>query len=264
LVAAGGMLYGTTYSGGIDTNGTIFAINTNGTGFSNYHSFTQVGYPYPTNSDGAYPEAGMVLSGSTLYGTTMSGGTNGFGYGTIFSINTNGMDFKPVLDFNYTQGYGPLSDLIVANNVLYGTTTGGGTYLAGTIFSVNTNGTDLTDLYSFPLANYSGTAYTNSTGTDPWAGVVFSGNGLFGVTPVGGTGGVGTVYGLILGSSAPVPIPLNTQLTNGTLTLTWSDATFSLQSTTDLGLAFTNVPGAVSPYSVSTNSPEQFFRLQAN
>jgi uncharacterized repeat protein (TIGR03803 family) len=35
-----------------------------------------------TGSDGQYPEAGLVLSGSTLYGTTLIGGSSG--NGTVF------------------------------------------------------------------------------------------------------------------------------------------------------------------------------------
>jgi uncharacterized repeat protein (TIGR03803 family) len=37
------------------------------------------------STDGANPAASLILSGSTLYGTTLSGGTNGDG--TVFSIN---------------------------------------------------------------------------------------------------------------------------------------------------------------------------------
>ena len=50
--------------GGSSGNGTVFAVNTDGTGFTNLHSFYCC-----TNSDGAYPYAGLILSGNTLYGT---------------------------------------------------------------------------------------------------------------------------------------------------------------------------------------------------
>ncbi len=51
---------------------------------SNLYSFTAISGAN-TNSDGAYPSAGLILSGNTLYGTTPHGGTNG--NGTVFSIN---------------------------------------------------------------------------------------------------------------------------------------------------------------------------------
>src|SRR5207247_303345 len=38
-----------------------------------------------TNSDGSYPLAGLLLSGSTLYGTAYYGGSSG--NGTVFSIS---------------------------------------------------------------------------------------------------------------------------------------------------------------------------------
>ena len=73
LILSSNTLYGTTVSGGKWGSGTVFAINSDGTGFTNLHNFT---YPYTpifyipgTNSDGAYPQAGLVLSGNTLYGT---------------------------------------------------------------------------------------------------------------------------------------------------------------------------------------------------
>src|SRR5437763_967785 len=53
LVLSGNTLYGTAFEGGISGAGTMFAINTNGTGYTNLHSFTASSYPnYPyTNSD---------------------------------------------------------------------------------------------------------------------------------------------------------------------------------------------------------------------
>ena len=44
-----------------------------------------------TNSDGVHPEAVLILSGNTLYGTVSGGGTNG--YGTVFAVNANGTGF---------------------------------------------------------------------------------------------------------------------------------------------------------------------------
>jgi hypothetical protein len=52
--------------------GTIFRVNTNGTGFTNLYSFTN-------GSDGADPVAGLVLSGNTLYGTAQYGGDSALG-----------------------------------------------------------------------------------------------------------------------------------------------------------------------------------------
>src|SRR6266436_1282011 len=74
--------YGTTANGGSPGWGwgTVFAVNADGTAFTNLHTFT--------GSDGANPWAGLILSGHTLYGTAYSGGNPG--YGTVFAINTDG------------------------------------------------------------------------------------------------------------------------------------------------------------------------------
>jgi hypothetical protein len=73
-------------------NGTVFAINTDGTGFSTlYHFTTPTGSSF-TNSDGFSPQAGLVLSGNTVYGTAIQGGIYGNGVnhlgggGTVFSL----------------------------------------------------------------------------------------------------------------------------------------------------------------------------------
>src|SRR5258706_317812 len=80
LIISGDTLYGTAAGGGSSGNGTVFAVSTDGTGFTNLHAFTTLDQTYGTNSDGATPTAGLVLSGNTLYGTATYGGS--WGYGT--------------------------------------------------------------------------------------------------------------------------------------------------------------------------------------
>src|SRR6266576_2361557 len=53
LILSGKTLYGAT-------TGTVFAVNTDGSGFTNLHRFT----------DSASLSAGLILSGNRLYGTT--------------------------------------------------------------------------------------------------------------------------------------------------------------------------------------------------
>ena len=84
LILSGNALYGTAWIGGSFALGTIFKVNTNGTGFKNLHTFSGA-------SDGANPYAGFVLAGNTLYGTTSGGGSSG--NGTVFAINTDGTGF---------------------------------------------------------------------------------------------------------------------------------------------------------------------------
>lgn len=77
LVKVGGTFYGTTLDGGEKDDGTIFSITPAGVE-ALVHSFAS------GNEDGAFPEAGMIKSGDTLYGTTTGGGTHGGG--TIFAF----------------------------------------------------------------------------------------------------------------------------------------------------------------------------------
>jgi uncharacterized repeat protein (TIGR03803 family) len=87
VVISNGIIYGTTIQGGAGNNGTVFMLNTNGTGYSIFYSFTasaSIYQPDSPNSDGSDPSGGLILFSNTLYGTTGTGGTNGFG--TVFSL----------------------------------------------------------------------------------------------------------------------------------------------------------------------------------
>jgi uncharacterized repeat protein (TIGR03803 family) len=189
LVLAGKILYGTKAYGGSWGNGTVFAVNTNGNGFTNFFDFSATdtnGF----NSDGANPEAELILSGNTLYGTANTGGSSG--NGTVFSINTNGSGFATLYSFSATDGNGNNSDganpqagLILSGNTLYGTAAYGGTSGAGTIFAVNTDGTGFTNLYNFK---------GGSDGGVPCAGLILSGQFLYGTASMGGRSGNGSVF----------------------------------------------------------------------
>jgi uncharacterized repeat protein (TIGR03803 family) len=63
--------------------------------FTTLYSFTASNNS--TNSDGANPEAGLILSGDTLYGTAVNYG--GSGYGTVFSTSTDGTVFTVLHNF---------------------------------------------------------------------------------------------------------------------------------------------------------------------
>src|SRR5689334_23043129 len=96
--------------------------------FTTLHSFSA-----PTmggiNSDGINPSAGLVLSGSTLYGTTLVGGS--FGDGTVFKVNTGGTGFAALHIFSAggadgigvpnEDGVFPRVPLAVSGGTLYGT-----------------------------------------------------------------------------------------------------------------------------------------------
>lgn len=53
---------------------------------------------------------------------------------------------------------------------------------------------------------------------------------------------------LVAGTPPTLPIPLVTDYTAGTLTLSWSDPSFTLQSSTNVAGPYVDVPGASSPF----------------
>ncbi|HLX72634.1 MAG TPA: choice-of-anchor tandem repeat GloVer-containing protein [Verrucomicrobiae bacterium] len=128
LLLVGNTLYGTAAFGGLYGNGSVFAVNTDGTGFTNLYSFTG-------GNDGSEPFGEVILSGGTLYGTTMDGGVGGDG--VLYSVSTNGTGFRTLYAFTGgNDGANPKGALTLGGNVLYGaTTTGGAGVNAGAIFS---------------------------------------------------------------------------------------------------------------------------------
>ncbi len=187
LTLDGSTLYGTTYLGGIDDNGMVFSLNTNGTGYQVVQSFLN-------NGEGAYAAAGLTLAGSTLFGTTTEGGT--YGAGTIFSMNPDGSDYQPLYSFGDSAGDGvaPAASLTQVGSTLYGTTRAGGSYGYGTLFSIGTNGSGYKVLYSF--------SGKTADGAYPEAGLTLLGSTLYGTTDAGGSDNAGTVFSYDPGDNA--------------------------------------------------------------
>jgi uncharacterized repeat protein (TIGR03803 family) len=281
LILNGATLYGTTQNGGTNGWGTVFGLNTNGTGYITLHNFTPYTYDamtatLHTNTDGANPEAALILNGATLYGTTQNGGTNG--NGMVFAVSTDGTTSLALYDFSATNvnfansdGAAPQSALVMSGNTLYGTAEFGGTNGNGTVFALNTNGTGFTTLYNFNpfVSSFTAFGYTNYGGANPKAGLVLSGNTLFGTAyggastafgNGGGADGDGTVFALTI-SLGINPIPLNLQLNGQNAVLTWGNPAFYLQTAAGITGPWTVVAGATSPYDAARTNRMQFFRL---
>jgi len=180
LLLSGNTLYGTAYYGGTNSYGAVFAVNTNGLGFTNLYSFTATSGVNATNNDGAGPEESLVMSGNTLYGTTENGGTNG--YGAMFAVNTDSTGFTNLHSFTGGINGSVPDSLLLSGNILYGVASGFYSGV-GTVFKINTNGTDFMILHSFTAMVSPG-------------GLVLSGNTLYGTTYNGGTSGNGTVFAI--------------------------------------------------------------------
>ena len=166
--------------------------------FSTIYNFcSQSGCP-----DGSAPNGWLVQGDDgSFYGTTSTGGANGFG--TVFKISRTGT-LTPLHSFNNTDGNGPSALIRATDGNFYGTTSQGGgascsrgANACGTIFRITPDGT-LTTLYTF-------CTQTNCPdGFFPVAALMQARDGnLYGTTSEGGQGscegfGCGTVFKITL------------------------------------------------------------------
>ncbi len=189
LVAdAAGHLYGTTFTGGPGTYGTVFEL----VGPNHDRLVTLAAFD---GTNGANPVGGLTLDAAgNLYGTTQYGGPGGGG--TIFELA--GPTHRPLTTIasfgsNDPNGAVPQGTLLIdAAGNLFGTTNGGadefGGAFLGTVFRLSADHTTLTPLYAFT---------GNLDGDIPQAGLIADAAGnLYGTTTSGGSAGNGTVFEL--------------------------------------------------------------------
>jgi len=233
-----GNLYGTTFSGGTASAGTVFTLDPTGK--------ETVLYNFQGGTDGALPVAGLIRGGEgDLYGATVEGGAAN--HGTIFKLDATGKEIV-LHHFKSADGSYPDASLFrdAAGN-LYGATLEGGASDLGTIFVLGTDRTE-TVLHSFTGAdgrfpysygglirdangNFYGTSlaggasdqgvvfklnaagreiilHTFTGGADggyPYAGLVMDEKGnLYGTTYMGGASGQGTIFRVTQGGKETV------------------------------------------------------------
>lgn len=210
LVLADGVLYGTTRTGGESDLGTVFKVNTDGTGFAVLKHFSGI--------DGANPAAGLALSGRRLYGTTYSGGSSNCG--TVFRLNTDGTDYTVLRHFSGIDGMNPHAPVIVAGQVLYGTTCNGGNANRGTVFKMSIEGSDYTVLKHF---------LTWQDGKNPKGPLVLAGERLYGTTDstVFGVNTDGTDFRVLTYCSTENGVASGLVLVGDTLFVTEPDTSWS-------------------------------------
>jgi uncharacterized repeat protein (TIGR03803 family) len=196
LVAdAYGNLYGTTRTGGGTSCyngsgcGTVFELTLNGSSYVEtiLHSFQG-------GTDGAGPQAGLILYKGSLYGTTYSGGN---GQGTVFRMTPNRSGYNETVLYRFQagssgpDGSNPFAALLEWNGSLYGTTYYGGAYGVGTVFRLKPNRSGFAESV---LHSFGG----NADGFKPMASLVADDRGVFyGTTQYGGSYGAGTVFKLV-------------------------------------------------------------------
>jgi uncharacterized repeat protein (TIGR03803 family) len=190
---------------------------------------------------GAYPTAGLVLSGGTLYGL---GGSN------LFALNTNGTGFTNLHQFSTSVGASPATPgLSLSSGTLYGAAPSAGSFGGGTMFSVSTNGSNFAYLYDFADASNLSFPPTNSGGAFPNGGPILLNGQLYGTTSQGGTSGCGVLFTVVTNN----PPVLSAQVSSTTFLLSFltvAGASYTVQQNTNPAttnwIIFTNCIGSGS------------------
>jgi uncharacterized repeat protein (TIGR03803 family) len=180
LTLSGSTLYGTTYFGGDSNRGVIFKVGTDGSNYQLLHEFTT------GPDDGALPGGSLTLSGSALWGSTVTGGA--LDRGVIFNIGTDGSGYwhPHVFVGGVTDGMSPRGSLSLSDSTLYGMTRNGGDSDKGVIFKVGTDGS-----YYQVLHEFAGGA---NDGAWPEGSLTVSGSTLYGMTWQGGDSNEGVIF----------------------------------------------------------------------
>jgi uncharacterized repeat protein (TIGR03803 family) len=145
ITDAAGDLFGTTFTGGADGDGTIFELVKNGTG--GYARFVTTLVNFDGNN-GSGPLSGLIMDAAgDLFGTTFGGGSNDAG--TLFEVAKTGGNYAStpttLVSFSGSNGEGPIAGLLAdAAGDLFGTTTGGGANGDGTVFELTGAGFHVT------------------------------------------------------------------------------------------------------------------------
>ncbi|MHC1727039.1 MAG: choice-of-anchor tandem repeat GloVer-containing protein [Syntrophobacteraceae bacterium] len=137
-------LYGVTPWGGKNGSGTIFRIDTGGSGYEVLHSFA-----YGPNF-WILPKGPLAATGSALYGMTEMGGKNDSG--TIFRIITDGTGFQTLHNFpaSTNDGISPRGSVTVSGSNLYGFASKGSAETSkGVVFSMGSQTSS--DALSVPI-----------------------------------------------------------------------------------------------------------------
>ena len=103
IEAADGNFYGLTYSGGVDSLGVLYRVDTNGN-YTKLFDFTGI--------NGAHPSRRLLQTrNGKLFGTTLFGGINNVG--VVFSYDISSNTYTKLLDFNTnSNGAYPECELI--------------------------------------------------------------------------------------------------------------------------------------------------------
>jgi uncharacterized repeat protein (TIGR03803 family) len=184
ILDGSGNLHGTTANGGASSDGTVFEVVAGSGAITALASFT--------GSNGAHPQAGLVMDGSgNLYGTAADGGASN--QGTVFEVLHGSGTLTALVSFNDpTNGAYPQGSLVMdSSGNLYGTTENGpilnGAIRQGSVFELTAGSGTLTTL----------AAFWGTRGVNPLTGLAMDGSdNLYGTTQGQNENGFSKVFEL--------------------------------------------------------------------
>lgn len=186
MVAAGGKLYGMTYSGGSSDYGVLFEYVPGETTVTKKVDFD-------ATNKGRSPYGNLLpATNGKLYGLTYSGGANG--YGVLFEYDPSQNTYTKKIDFDYDNGGYPYGSLIEGSGgKLYGLA-GGGNNATGVLFEYNPGSGTILKKFDF---------YGTTYGSDPRGSLFLHSNGkIYGTTYGGGIKDKGVMFEYQEGSTS--------------------------------------------------------------
>jgi hypothetical protein len=218
-----------------------------------------------------YADGGIRVDGDDFGSGSAGNGANVRGYmmtlnfGTNFTVNTPEQLLARVnLGGNGLMGTSGDFDSLVSGPV-GATLTNAPAFANGVPYTLNLTVERLSPGTVNLTASITGggTNYTTSFQDTIYAYPRFD---AFAIRPesVENTAGSFTISRLLVQvvNATPAAIPLNVSSSGGNVTLTWTNSQFSLQAAPSITGTFTNVPGAVSGYTVPASGQGQFYRLK--
>jgi uncharacterized repeat protein (TIGR03803 family) len=191
VLDSAGNLFGLTFGGGTNYNGTFYEITAAG--------IEQVLYSFGNAPDGTQPGWGLVSHGGNFYGVTIGGGANACnngGCGTVFKITPSG---KETILYNFTggtDGQNPYELVGDSKGNLYGLSRNADNVVVAVFevssagaFSIAYNGSSVSQI-GWIIVGTDGKFYASGSGGDPSCGPNGCGQ-ILELIPTGG--GNGTV-----------------------------------------------------------------------
>jgi len=202
VVAPGGVIYGVTSYSNNQGFGVLYrtAPPYDSTSFHALCIFDQrlladtAMARFVCKAKGFFPNALLLGSDGSLYGTTLGGN------GTVFHATTGG-DVTNLHEFAFTDGSKPYNLMQASNGRLYGTTSNGGDAGNGTVYTLDTSGGGFRVMSSLHVG-------TTLQGLNPVGALVevkppgSSEPFLFGTTKFGGKNGRGIMFRIPLGGDS--------------------------------------------------------------